>query len=405
MTATSLVPEDTDGQNDLYLSSGGTYELLTTGPTGGNGPFGVSPGGGGDPRVDAPSGTDEITQVYFRTNEALVAEDVDTTVDLYVHSAAGTALISTGPTATDGTPNYVLTLVGFSQSGDRIIFETGESLVAEDTDGGEGDVYERSGGTTTLVSTGPLDSPPLQIQFVALGLTPDGSHVFFPSGVALTADDDDSSTDLYVRAAGVTTLVSNAPASSGGALAVGFAGTSDDGSRVFIRTRGVLIPADTDNAFDIYEMTPGGPVLTSTGPNDAPGSSTHIAAGHCVCRRQPLLVRIRRAARPGSERRGRLRALGRHHDAGLHRADGRSDPFQRRLARWRVRRRLASRVLHERAPGRRGSGFLPGPVRALGYDHHPALRPALRAAMGHSPRSWSGQPPMDHGISSPPTSS
>ena len=279
-TATPLRPEDTDSQTDLYLSSGGTYELLTTGPTGGNGPFSVCGScGAGVPRVTAPSGTDEITHVYFMTSEQLVAEDLDTAPDLYEHSASGTALITTGPTA--GVNPYTHTLRGVSPSGDKVLFDTGESLVAEDTDGRD-DVYERSGGTTKLVSTGPLDSNNSAAQTCCsfAGSTPDASHVFFYASEPLTADDDDSSnTDVYVRAGGVTKLVSTAPASSGGAQDAGFAGTSDDGSRVFIRTRGVLTPDDTDNAFDIYEMTPGGPVLTSTGPTDAPGSSTHTQVG------------------------------------------------------------------------------------------------------------------------------
>jgi len=38
-TAERLVPADTDDQLDLYQRAGGSTTLVSTGPTGGNGPF------------------------------------------------------------------------------------------------------------------------------------------------------------------------------------------------------------------------------------------------------------------------------------------------------------------------------------------------------------------------------
>src|SRR4051812_46726616 len=60
--------------------------------------------------------------------------------------------VSTGPTGGNGAfaPNFV----GASADGTRVFFVTGESLVSADTDVAQ-DLYERAGGQTTLVSTGP----------------------------------------------------------------------------------------------------------------------------------------------------------------------------------------------------------------------------------------------------------
>jgi len=42
-----------------------------------------------------------------------------------------------------------------STDGTRVIFETTESLTADDTDGGYQDTYERANGVTTRLSLGP----------------------------------------------------------------------------------------------------------------------------------------------------------------------------------------------------------------------------------------------------------
>ena len=60
--------------------------------------------------------------------------------------------VSIGPTGGNGA--FESNLVGASADGGRVFFVTGESLVSADTDVAQ-DLYERSGGQTTLVSTGP----------------------------------------------------------------------------------------------------------------------------------------------------------------------------------------------------------------------------------------------------------
>ena len=66
--------------------------------------------------------------------------------------AARPRCVSTGPAGGNGS--IPACYRGSSADGTRVFFTTDEQLVTADTDS-SGDVYERSGGTTTLVSTGP----------------------------------------------------------------------------------------------------------------------------------------------------------------------------------------------------------------------------------------------------------
>ena len=59
--------------------------------------------------------------------------------------------------------------------GEHLFFQTYARLVPDDTDD-SGDIYERSGGTTRLASTGPSGGNGPYLASVQ-GLSADGSHV------------------------------------------------------------------------------------------------------------------------------------------------------------------------------------------------------------------------------------
>src|SRR5215212_535557 len=61
------------------------------------------------------------------------------------------ALVSTGPAGGNGASGAVFRAA--SEDGSRVLFQTSEQLVAADTDAAM-DLYQRSNGVTTLVSTG-----------------------------------------------------------------------------------------------------------------------------------------------------------------------------------------------------------------------------------------------------------
>ena len=101
-----------------------------------------------------------------------MAGDTDTSVDVYERVGGTTNLVSAG---TPGNGAFDASFAGNSSDGTRVWFETRESLQAGDTDSAF-DVYERSGGTTTRLSTGPGGGN-AAIDAIFVGASPDGLRV------------------------------------------------------------------------------------------------------------------------------------------------------------------------------------------------------------------------------------
>lgn len=252
-----LASGDTDQAEDLYERASGTTSLVSTGPSGGNAP------------VDAIlSGTSANgAHVFFRTVERLVSSDSDSTGDVYDRSAGTTTLVSTGSNGGNGP--IASAFEDSSADGSKVFFSTEESLVAADTDSAE-DIYQRSGGTTTLISTGPSGNGSAVALFD--GATPDGSRVYFRTRSSLTAADTDSSLDLYERSGSTTTLVSAGAIGGNGAFDAYFDGVSDDDTHVFFSTKESLSALDTDSRLDVYERSAGATTLVSTGSGGGNGA-------------------------------------------------------------------------------------------------------------------------------------
>jgi hypothetical protein len=256
-TTESLVAEDADTSSDVYerRPDVNATTLVSIGPNGGNGPF---------PAFRAGI-SDDGSRVFLRTLESLVAEDTDTRFDVYERSGGTTTLLSIGPDG--GTGDFSAFFAGSSVDGSRVFFVTDESLVADDTDSPAQDVYERSGGITTLISTGPFGSG-ASVDATFEGASADGTRVFFTSAESFSVDDTEDAIDVYERSGGTTTLVSTGPAGSIGLIDASFAGASTDGSRVFFTTAESLVAADTDSlSTDVYERSDGATTLVSAGGN------------------------------------------------------------------------------------------------------------------------------------------
>jgi len=263
-TKESLVSADTDSSIDVYQRSGTTTTLVSTGPSGGNGAYNAL--------FDGSS--QDGTRVFFHTSEKLVNGDTDSSPDVYEWAGGTTTLLSTGPDG--GNAEIPAFFKGASQDGGHVFFETYESLVSTDTDATT-DVYERSGGTTTRLSFGPSGgNGGLDEFFDAFfrGASDDGSRVFFETNEQLVSSDTDVQWDVYERSGGVTTLVSTGPNGGNGAFDSSFRGASVDGNRVFFQTKEPLVSADTDGGFqDVYERSAGATALVSTAPGDTGGAS------------------------------------------------------------------------------------------------------------------------------------
>jgi hypothetical protein len=304
-TTERLVPADADDQLDVYRRADGSTTLVSTGPTGGNGPFPVS-------AVFSRGISRDGTRVAFATRERLSADDTDDHVDLYERADGVTALVSFGPAGGNGAFD-VDSVPWMSSNGEAIVFITAERLTTDDTNSIQ-DVYLRAGAQTTLISVGP-DAPGTQLWLV--GISSDGQRVFFGTSRRLWSNDTDFLTDIYKWEDGLVTMETVGPngengdgnsfseyidqsgtrlffatparlvpgalvnsayervggttrlvtVGSAGQPAGGFVtGVSADGSHAFFLTSQQLVPEDTDTVEDLYVRANGTTALVSAGP-------------------------------------------------------------------------------------------------------------------------------------------
>ena len=106
-------------------------------------------------------------------------------------AAAGLSVVATPATADQslvtllsaGDPGTVrvegASFAGATPDGSHVYFEADDDLLPSDTDGVGRDVYERTGGVTTLISTGPTDAQTSSSFANFAGVSADGSRVFF----------------------------------------------------------------------------------------------------------------------------------------------------------------------------------------------------------------------------------
>ena len=406
-TDEQLLAADTDSETDVYERSAGTTSLVSTGPAGGNGPFFVAFGG-----VSADG-----TRVVFETDEQLVAGDTDAFYDVYQRAGGTTTLISTGPAGGNG--NFDAGYRDISADGSHVFFQTQEQLVAADTDA-QTDVYGRSGGTTTLLSTGPAGGNGA----LAGGLRGQlgrrhpclpqhqrgphgGRHRHAPGHIpanrchdrarvrrdraaatarstptswerrwtartsyvrteeSLVATDTDTGCaagqgpqcrDVYEYAGGTTSLVTTGPAGGNGAFDASFAAVSLDGKRVFFDTREQMTTGDTDASVDVYERFGG----------------THDPPVHGAHGRQRSIHRVPVHQRPVRRRDARLLRHARVADGERHRY------LVRHLR--RRRRRVSA------AEGRLADAALAGAGLLAVHGSEPHARTAARRTGRATPR-------------------
>ena len=275
-TEEQLVPGDTDSKRDVYERSydegAGDYvtRLVSLGPAGGNDAY---------PATFEQASADG-KRVFFSTDESLVEGDTDHRSDVYVRDleAGTTTLVTRGEAGCPpgcGNGAFDANFAKASADGSIAFFVTDEKLVAGDTDSSF-DVYARNleTETTSLVSAGGNGSFDASLR----GISPDGTWAYFATAEPLLPADGDEAADIYARdlEGGTTVLVSRGEegcsCGSSGAVPI-FQGSSDDGTRVFFSTDEALLPADEDSATDVYSRDlPGGPTRLISG--GAPTSLT-----------------------------------------------------------------------------------------------------------------------------------
>jgi hypothetical protein len=281
-TNLSLVPEDRDGGGtDVYDIFGGVPSLLSTGPLDtqaepGFGPMSMP--------ISFMGASADGTRVFMDSLfEGLVPEDTDRCVDVYERFAGQTRLISTGPTATPSFPEPNCDMAsydGISSDGSHVFFKTGDHLIAED-EGGT-DIYQRVGDQLAVLTTYPeIERNCVDLPWFG-DASADGTVVLFSTNMPISAEDTDSTYDVYKRLPdGSYSLVSRG--TEGGIGPCGFGGDSpvalsDDGRTSIFVTLASLVPEDKDHSADLYSTDDSGAMsLVTTGPTDtSPDEQTYV---------------------------------------------------------------------------------------------------------------------------------
>ena len=100
---------------------------------------------------------------------------------------------------------------------------------------------------TTLVSQGQINGNGASFASFA-GASSDGSEAFFSTDEPLVSGDTDAAGDIYERSGGMTTLVTQGQINGNGPFGTDLQGVSADGSRVFFHTYEQLVSGDTDGS-------------------------------------------------------------------------------------------------------------------------------------------------------------
>lgn len=257
-----LVPDDTDGEMDVYVHDVATgTTTLVSGPAAPS-PYPLS--------SDHPTFSPDSTKIVFSSTEVLDPVDSGDGGDVYVRdlSAGTTTLVSVNEAGTGaGNGPSVAAGARFTADGSGVIFTSGANDLGPGDTNGASDVYLRDlgAGTTVLLSRNADGTDSANGRSRLVPQARPGSRVMFMSTASdMGPRDRNGVDDLYAHdlASGVTTLVSvDAEGTDSGAGWPGLGSdpgvsVSDDGRRVaFLTSAGDLGPTDTNGALDVYVAT------------------------------------------------------------------------------------------------------------------------------------------------------
>jgi hypothetical protein len=248
-SAAELEPGDERGE-DIYQQVGNVMTRLTTYP---------EPEGECVDLVRFADASSDGRTVLFTTNVQVVAEDTDSTIDIYKRRPdGGFVLVSRG---TDGGSQPCGfggdRPVALSVDGSTAIFETTSRLNPADRDSSN-DLYSADdSGASELLSTGPTDA---SVDGRANNILPDWlalasddvRRVAFETHHPLVAADRDAAIDVYLRVGGQTELISAGSAGKPVGTNAELLALSADGGAIVFATSEPLVKRDLDRERDVY---------------------------------------------------------------------------------------------------------------------------------------------------------
>jgi hypothetical protein len=278
VTAESLVGGDSNGAADVYMWSGGSPALVTSG---------TCTQGGGTCGSTFDAVTADGAKLLYSTTERLDAGDTDSSADVYeVPTAGGSpvlASIGAASCAPCGNGAFDAIFNGASANASKVFFTSAEPLVTPADEDANNDIYARDLGTSaTTLASPPGECPvPAGCPVVFSGASDDGVHVYFQTDERLSVADTDSETDIYERASGQTRLVSR-----GNTVALGpstpILTSTDPASPNASTTPSIQGQSDPLTSVKIYTSPDCGGEPVATGTADelgAPGIGVAVAAG------------------------------------------------------------------------------------------------------------------------------
>jgi hypothetical protein len=231
------------------------------------------------------------------TTEAIDPTDLNGGNDVYRSDATGATLV----TASDGggTPAGTPALISAQTSTDLSTtgFVTTRQLLPADTDSLQ-DLYAVVDGTLRLISATPggttaacpssctVNLPVTDATVTATerdrwnAVSGDGRRIFFETKKQLVPADTDNAVDVYGWDDGTIHVLSDKPGGGAAATATAqFRWAAADGSRVFFQSGESLLPADVDTAVDVYSVNPDGSdlQLVSPGTLNAPAALQYVS--------------------------------------------------------------------------------------------------------------------------------
>lgn len=269
-TAERLVPDDTDDAIDLYLHDAAGLQLISGAspvvvlfagassdlhrilfyssvpvlpgdPTGPGGVFEWRDG-----QLSRRLGSSEIvgvsrdaSRIAFNSVDGLVPDDTDDYVDLYL-DVEGTPIL-----LTPGAVRSQAKLEAMTPDASRVFYTSEAPQLPADADVYD-DIYRWSDGGLELVTGGTQDYTRFG------GIDAAGAIVYLISPEGLVAADTNATADIYRYDVGDPTPKLITPGDRPNARLI--IGVSSDGSKIVFDSNERLLPGDTDDSIDYYEI-------------------------------------------------------------------------------------------------------------------------------------------------------
>lgn len=194
--------------------------------------------------------------------------------DVFAYSGGATTKLS--PSQWDGTPSacstgkgyYEATFVGASVDATQVFWITREPGIAGDGDE-RMDVFRSGVGGSPEPMT--PNTPNADASFA--WTSPDGNRLLF-NATDPVVDDGDARNDVFENAGGAITKITKGPLGGDGNFNAGFSGATEDGEFIFFNTDEPLTSDDQDLNRDVYVRHDGNTELITTGPTAGTGNHT-----------------------------------------------------------------------------------------------------------------------------------